>query len=324
MRALFPMLPELDEAGEQAFRNELRDGLSALYVALTRARYALHIIARPGRGNGRTAARAVLRALVPERDTFAAGDTVLQRGRADWHDTLRAREERVRQGAPVQEAAAVAPVPLLVLKRGAARTRALPRRSPSQLEGGGRVDLGMILRGSPAAERGLIVHRWFEAVGWLEDGLPTDAVLRRLALEVQTSLDSAQLDALIATFRNWLELPAVARLLRRDGWPAGAAVEREVPFITRAGDTLVEGRIDRLVLVRTGGRIAAAAVIDYKTDAIGSAADMAARATYYRPQLDAYRSAVARMYGLAPDAVEGWLVFLDAGRVVRLATDKED
>jgi ATP-dependent helicase/nuclease subunit A len=361
--ALFPGLHELTAAQEQAFRNELRDGLSTMYVALTRAKHALHIIAKPNQGNGRTPARLILRTLVPDQGAFADGDVVFSRGAADWHERLKLTEERLRQEAateasqasaseaaaseaqaaksrgsasqaPASQASAARPssphasasqpslqaaaVPPLVLRQGTGRNRALPRRSPSQLEGGGRVDLGMILRLSPAAARGSVAHRWFEAVTWLDDGTPADDALRAFAVELQTTLDAVQVDALIADFRGWLGAPEVARLLGRRSWPQGSEVEREVPFIARAGDVIVEGFIDRLVLTRERGRVVSAAVIDYKTDVVTTAAEVQQRAAHYRPQIDAYRRAVSGMYGIDAGAVEGWLVFLEAGRIVRV------
>jgi ATP-dependent helicase/nuclease subunit A len=113
-------------------------------------------------------------------------------------------------------------------------------------------------------------------------------------------------------------VPEIARLLSRRSWPRGSEVEREVPFIARTGDVIVEGFIDRLVLTREHGRVVSAAVIDYKTDMVSSVADVQQRATHYRPQIDAYRRAVSGMYGIAAGAVEGWLVFLEAGRIVRV------
>jgi ATP-dependent helicase/nuclease subunit A len=317
LRALFPAMPELEQALEQAFRNELRDGLSTMYVALTRAKHALHIIAKPNQGNGRTGARTILRALVPEHDAFSEGQVVLQCGQPEWHELLRAQEERERQESPADAEMAASPVPPLTLRLGTSRLRALPRRSPSQLEGGGRVDLGMILRLSPAAARGSIAHRWFEAIGWLEDGTPADDELRALAVDVQTSLANDEVDALIREFRGWLEVPKLARLLSRSGWQRAAEVEREVPFITRSGDVLVEGFIDRLVITREAGRVVGAAVIDFKTDAVKGAGEVQQRAAHYRPQIDAYRSAVCGMYGLPAEQVEGWLVFVEAGEVVQ-------
>jgi ATP-dependent helicase/nuclease subunit A len=91
-----------------------------------------------------------------------------------------------------------------------------------------------------------------------------------------------------------------------------------VPFIARTGDVMVEGFIDRLVLTRENGRVVAAAVIDFKTDVVTSPAELQQRAAHYRPQIDAYRLAVCGMYGLASSLVQGWLVFLEAGRITRV------
>lgn len=317
LRALFD-LDELERADEQAFRNELRDGLSALYVGLTRARHALHILVKPRQGNGRTGARVLLRALAPEVTTFAEGDVVLERGDADWHRALAAAGDRVA-GAEAGSAERA-----IVLRPMEGRTRALPRRSPSQLEGNGRVDLGMILRLSPAAARGSVAHRWFQAIGWLGDGVPSDDALRALAAEAGVHMEPAALDALAADFRGWLAAPAIAQLLSRSRWPAGASVETEVPFLARTGDVLMEGFIDRLVLTRTDGRVTGAAVIDFKTDAVSTAGEVRQRTSHYRPQVDAYRRAVCGMYGLAPEQVEGWLVFLEAGQVVRVDVQRQE
>jgi ATP-dependent helicase/nuclease subunit A len=309
LRPLFPDLHELEQATEQAFRNELRDGLSTMYVALTRARHALHVIAKPDQGNSRTGARVLLRALAPGRTEFAEGDIILERGCADWH----------RSAGNECTPAAQTPAPAatrIELRTSTARTRSLPRRTPSQLEGDGRVDLGMILRLSSAAARGTLVHRWFEHIGWLEDGVPPDDELRSLALTLDASLSAERLDELTTEFRAWLAAPAIAQLLRRSRWPAASSVEREVPFLTREGDMLIEGFIDRLVLTRTNGLVSAAAVIDFKTDAVASTQDVARRTSHYQPQIDAYRRAVAAMYGLAPTDVQGWLVFLEARTAV--------
>jgi ATP-dependent exoDNAse (exonuclease V) beta subunit len=314
LRALFPELAELTAADEQAFRNELRDGLSTMYVALTRARHALHIIAKPNQGNSRTAARVLLRALAPGRTAFADGDVVIERGNAEWYRAMRA--DPVEGSGP---ALAARPAPTIALRPTSIRTRALPRRSPSQLEGDGRIDLGLILRLTGAAGRGSVAHRWFEEIGWLEDGVPDDGTLAALAARLDAGLEASHVEALVREFRGWLAEPQVGQLLTRARWPAGSTVEREVPFLAREGDVLMEGFIDRLVLTRTEGRITSAAVIDFKTDAIAKRAELAQRTGHYRPQLEAYRRAVCAMYGLEPSAVEAWLVFLEAGQAVRLA-----
>ena len=57
------------------------------------------------------------------------------------------------------------------------------------------------------------------------------------------------------------------------------------------------------------GRLAAA----HAADAFRSALD--ARVEYYRPQIDHYRYAVGKLYGLADDAIDATLLFVTAGVV---------
>src|SRR5690606_35920621 len=75
---------------------------------------------------------------------------------------------------------------------------------------------------------------------------------------------------LAARFREWVAQPEIAAALRRAAYPAGARVERESRFVHRAGDAIVEGIIDRLVLWGADGRVEGAEVLGFKTDAIES------------------------------------------------------
>ncbi|HSJ10352.1 MAG TPA: UvrD-helicase domain-containing protein [Longimicrobiales bacterium] len=313
LRPLFEDMPELHRAADDAFRNELRDGLSALYVAVTRAKHALHIIVKPdgdkGPGNAKTGARLVREVVAPGMP--AVEDAVLyESGDPLWHAASRATAET----APPAPAAR----PLEVrLRQAGARTRALPRRSPSELEGNARIDVANLLRvsGTAASRRGTIAHAWLERLD-AHHGLPDDAELARIARRIDADVADADIAALAAQVRTWVTAPDVAAVLAA-GDDTATTVEREVPFLLREGDTVVEGFIDRLVLTRAGGRVVAADVIDFKTDELDAAA-IDARVEHYRPQLAAYRRAVSVMYGLAPDVVSARLVFLHSGRVVPL------
>ena len=88
----------------------------------------------------------------------------------------------------------------------------------------------------------------------------------------------------------------------------------------RIGDELLAGSIDRLVLVRRGGKLIAAEVIDYKTDVIPDRdkAALAAKVEFYRPQIEAYRLAVSKLYRLDERAIGGRLVFMHSGDVCEI------
>jgi ATP-dependent helicase/nuclease subunit A len=320
VRPLFPDIPELAAAVEQARDAALRDSLSSLYVAMTRARYALHIIVMAdgehGPGKGCTYARVLREALYPAVQ-LDEGVIALERGDAEWHRTAPI-DPAGKGSARAPEHAAVA------FRQDGVRRRVLPRRSPSDLEGGVHVDLAYVLRlGAAAArDRGSIVHLWFEQVGWVEDGVPEYDRLAELARRIDPDIGDDAIAALASRFADWLEVPTVRALLSRTGFVEGASVACEVPFIHRDGHVMLEGIIDRLVLDSADGRAAAAHIIDYKTDAItaGDAETLAARVDHYRPQLEAYRRAVAGMYGIELDRIRASLVFLERGAVEHVAT----
>jgi ATP-dependent helicase/nuclease subunit A len=315
-RELLADVEELSAAAEQARAGRLRDGLSGLYVALTRARHALYLLVKPdgrsGMGTALTGARLVRLAL-GATDPAAEGVQLFRSGDPEWFRSL---ERRPRPSAAAQE-----PVPAAIRMRTGARTRSLPRRSPSELAGGSRVELAPRLSlESRGASEGTVVHAWLERLRWVEDGLPPAAELFAIARRLVPHAGADDLSALQGRLRLWLQAPEVRRALSRDEYPSGATVECEVPILHRDGEVLLEGVVDRLVLVPgAGGAPAAAVVLDYKTDALAPEADaLDARARHYRPQMEAYRRAVAASIGLKDSAVECRLIFLSAGAVRRL------
>ena len=88
-------------------------------------------------------------------------------------------------------------------------------------------------------------------------------------------------------------------------------------FAVRDGDNLLSGFIDRLVLICDDQRPVAADVVDFKTDAIDAHDEpsVTAKVNFYRPQLAAYRRAVAQMFRLPELHVSARLVFVGAGLV---------
>jgi len=284
MRALSEQLElmHMQTAGQT-----MRGNLCVLYVAMTRARYALHMLIQPdARIGDKLPARldGLLRgALAPEKS--ADPDAILyEHGDPDWHDHVESEPAAARDQTPVTLEPKLAK---------SDRRRMLSRRSPSQLEGGPRIDLARLLTLDAGGGRqyGTTLHEQLAAIHWLDD-TPLDDDLQRV-----------------------LEPEPIAAALRRDRYPADAdvSVHCEQPFAVRLDDELLTGYIDRLVLTREGDRITAAEVIDYKTDRTD---DVDALAEHYRPQLEAYRRAVARMYGLDDAAITTRLLFLSPGQAV--------
>nr|MDQ3387886.1 PD-(D/E)XK nuclease family protein [Gemmatimonadota bacterium] len=326
IRALFPDVPELEAAAAQARGAEVRDALSGLYVGMTRARHALHLLIKPdgpkGPGKASTSARIVrnaLDALGPAAD----GDLLFAAGDPRWFDALPPRRKAAETPSGTTDAvlgdtvttASGGEVRLRPVSR---RARALPRVVPSQMAGGARVEPRTLLRlESGAAERGTLIHAWAEQIGWIEDGLPSDEEMLALARRKAPALPEKQVRGLIGLFRGWVQTPEIWRVLSRAAYPAGAELEREAPFVYRQDDLLVEGVVDRLVLLREEERVVGARILDFKSDASNAPglSAVGSLVAHYQPQMAAYRQAIAQGWRLAPESVTGSFVFLAAGVV---------
>jgi ATP-dependent helicase/nuclease subunit A len=318
IRDLYPEVPELTRAAEQARAGRLRDGLSGLYVALTRARHALHLVIRPdgrnGMGSGLSGSRLV-RCALDATGPADEGAVLFEAGNPFWYEEVlaaKAREER--------EAAVTGPasgeMESRVRLRADGRARSFIRRTPSELAGGDRVDLRMMLNLDTAgAALGTLVHAWLEEVEWIEDGFPSEARLRAIAGTLRPEMDDVEIDLLATRIRDRVGTPEIHSALSRARYPAGAVVEREAPFAYREGGTLIEGVIDRLVILRQGERVIGAEIVDFKTDAVADPAALEAKVAHYAPQMAAYRRGVAAGFRIPEESVRCRLLFLEAGTV---------
>ncbi len=299
--------PQLADMAEQWRDRRVNESLNVLYVMLTRAIHALHLVIAPP-GENRQSTPLTFAGIVQE--TLAADDelepdqTWELYGWPDW--------DGVPAGAVSGAEPAIAGPPRLA-PVDSRRRRRLPARSPSQLEGGQRVDLQRVLRPGQAGatRRGSVFHAWFELIGWLDDGEPDDAALREAAKPF--GVQAEEVETWIGEFGAMLGAPAIRQALQRSAYPPAAEVQRERRFAVRDGDGLLNGAIDRLVVVREGDRITAAEVIDFKTDLAEDDAAIEALVEHYRPQIDAYRRAAAKLTHLPIESISAKLLFVGAG-----------
>ena len=330
----------LDEKQRSAFEEDrqhrVEESLSLLYVAMTRAIYALYMYIPGLRLRQEAAVWYNLLVQTLNTGTQLTEKTLLfEHGDASWF------QNALAPAAPAIAPKAQQSVPIVFRADGSERRRGLEHVAPSRREGQGRVSLERLFNpgeGTGTAA-GTLYHAWFALIGWLEDGIPRDVELRVLADKMRTDLPAATwsaLDQLLANFQAWLQDPEISGVLRRSayknpqqrGFPRALApiwnssikpqlVERERRFLVRDEGKFLNGSLDRVVWLGEGDRIVAADVIDFKTDAItpGDAAALAERSEHYRPQMEAYRSAVMRLSKLPAERVATRLLFTSAGSV---------
>lgn len=287
------------------------EGLSVLYVAMTRARHALWMIVDPlapeAKRTSPTAARVLCEALAPGQERAPEAVLFGQR-RGDWTRAF-------KKIPPPPEAAEV---PLRLGPSAQRSAGRLARRSPARLSEDDGWARGLFMTGGgDSRQRGLLVHAWMERIGWLDDGTPDEAEL--LAIAAASGVDAEVARATLPAFAEALARPAVRELLSR---PAGTPprIRQELPFAVRieheGEEVLLTGRFDRLLVWGEAGAAERAEVVDFKTDA---GADAAATApARHAPQMRAYRRAAAKLLGIREDRVSCRVVLLESGDVVQV------
>jgi ATP-dependent exoDNAse (exonuclease V) beta subunit len=313
--------PRRKEIVDRDTEGQVTEALSVLYVALTRARQGLYLVAASKAPSASAAKRKeteepgasysyagiICAALGIAHD---GSGTVFEKGNSAWY-----AEKKERTPPPKVRSAAAAKI---ALAPAGGHSRLLPLRSPSELEGGETIDLALALdfarHGSSG--RGLLLHRFFEQIEWLDGGIPEDAALRDAARTNGLFSDSEITNG-IGEFKEMLALEKIRALFMRESFRAEALeVWRERRFAVRLDDIILSGTFDRVVLEKKGGKILAAHLYDFKTDRVNGARAVSERATYYGPQIDAYRRAIEKLTALPAERIATSLVFVSAGTVV--------
>ncbi len=351
---------------EHERQRNVREAMCVLYVALTRAAHATHVIVSHGaKPDHKSAAGILLATVCPEvdrqegllyeqgdRDWFKAGmvEQVVEKAakqstKLPRKNSGRKKSVDVASGAKklnsdpynlnqfyLDDAAELGSSIILNETRSG---RGIPRTSPSLLEGGDRIQLKRIFQsaGAQAAmERGRQLHACFELVKWLDQSIPTRQQLQdHLHRFSPTTKDFS---STIADFYRAIEHVQVQSLLNLKTYQElfmmhfplpgpilleaqRLEVENERPFAVQLESGLLQGVIDRLVLIYEGDRLVAADVIDFKTDFVPQTG-IQQLIEYYRPQLAGYRAAVSKFTRLPLEQIATRLVFVESGQLINL------
>ena len=316
------LLPRLESALAEHTREKRTEDLCLLYVAMTRARQALHLLVRPlGRKkDGKPSSKglvnlsyaAILRqALAPDVNEGYEGDERLyESGDPHWPGEPKPAEQAASVERPQDEIRK----PIRLARPDKAHRRSWAQATPSALHDAGAVDVLDLLRLNSSAGRsyGTLMHKLFEQVGFIDESMPDQSQLQQqLAGHADPAVESSRV---LHAFTGALLTPAIVALLSRNN---ASELWRERRFICRVDGTLVNGTFDRVHLWREdeNGKYTQALLIDFKTDQVDDQT-VDAVADGYVGQIALYRRALSSMLGLDLRQIEARLCFVGAGRVV--------
>ncbi len=286
--------PELKKLLDQTTSQRDFGNLCTLYVAMTRAKRGLYMISDL-KGAHRTSTVHFLKQVlgsepqadfqIPNFKSQSPLSVLWSTGDANWYETFEAPTPQTTEGI-VPEAQSFPP----------AHTR-LQLARPSTLKSSQISAARYFDLEQTAAKFGTLVHEAFEQIEWFT--------------ELPCGLDRA----VEQTLQNCFAQPDIRTLFTQP--PAPATVWRERAFSYVDDNQFINGVFDRVVIHQDeDGKLLGAEIIDFKTDRIHPGNTLEQATEYHRPQLEAYRTALARISGLEETKIELKLLFTDAQKLV--------
>ncbi|SKB08790.1 ATP-dependent exoDNAse (exonuclease V) beta subunit (contains helicase and exonuclease domains) [Prosthecobacter debontii] len=295
------------------------ESLCRLYVAMTRAKRGLYFITEtPTKSNAALKESKLLRETLGRQ-----GERLLQEGSAavvEWETG----DERWF----VQHAFVPTPVPEpLVLHSPLGevlkQTQPMPRRRTPSGEESFKIK-GTVLFGQgrePGRRLGTLVHELMAEVEWTTS-LP-DLEKRWLSKgllmldEVQMEPAQGPVGQALHLVRGVLESTSCQSPFIRPSPQAQLWRERSFDLVLH--EEWISGTFDRVILERDSeGRYVSAWIVDFKTDEVAHEAALEEKLAGYRPQLQLYRRAVAKLAAVDESAVRCSLLFMRLQRLVDL------
>jgi ATP-dependent helicase/nuclease subunit A len=321
-------MPVYAEMRAELKAQQVNDALCLLYVGMTRAKHALHIVI-PSRSSTKHVKRfdGLLLQIIGE-DQAQDPDKIIwiaEGSNQEWYRELSSSNPVERQKAIDPFSMNAPGVGDIIQGHGVARS------SPSSLEGGGKVNITEQFDGktNTGFSWGTVTHYWFEQIEWLDGTTPSIASLMASApMEEARLLGEETLRAAAECFITAIKSNVIKGLLTKP--EENVAVFNEQTFALRVEKgtdfasvslkelTDIQGSIDRLVVFYNKEGIPIRAnVIDWKTDSFLEE-EQEKTIRHYAPQLASYRHAASKLLGIEPALVSTNLVFVKKQEIVQI------
>lgn len=338
-QALLP--PHLQKSFQSCERRRVDEAMSVLYVALTRAKNALHMIINPTYNDRLNKSNSgLLRAALTEEAAMPMM-TLFESGDPKWAEKV---NEAVEPKTPTESGAKKLEIGkrIRVAKLTTDLQRNLERVNPSKLAGGELTSISEFMNYATlqSQSKGTQIHRILESIDWIDQQkLDRSRMLRDFDYLFD---DQESAEMVIDELMEYLECPEIHQLMQMQtlqkpellgfspvacakikSQPVTTDLRKEFRIATTIDEKLISGAVDRVVFFRDAKRVIAADIVEFKTEKIFDDDDLQYRTEFYRPQLDIYRQAIAKSFQLADDFVNARLVFLNGGYTVPIRPEVE-
>ena len=313
--------PELQLMHKQREDEMIRESLSLLYVAITRAKSALYIIGpRKEIKKGKTVTfwGVITGALCLDPQ---ASEILYTQGDANYSKI----DSSIEESLDIAEVSSLEKLNLednsitgsecLGKDRGQKRQsvpsykRGIPRVLPSQLAKDEDFLLQLDLGHQKGRLKGDIFHKIVSQFDWIKDQSDVDVVIQSFT----TLLGSVDQD-IAQLINKWLHSKNLHSLLSKEryqDWELELKVYNEHKLAKLENNLIKTGICDRLVVGFLNGKAKRAQVIDFKTDTIhpGDTQRELELLEKYKPQVELYKELISVTYEIPIEAVSASIYF---------------
>jgi ATP-dependent helicase/nuclease subunit A len=319
-------IPEYASMRAELHAQQVNDALCLLYVAMTRAKHALHMVIPCRKSKSHLKQLDGLLLQIIDEPQAQDPDKVVwtaEGSNPKWYKELSVTLENAKP--PEINKFTIQPP----IEDENFQGHGVVTSSPSSLEGGGKVKISEQFDGktNTGFSWGTVTHSWFEEIEWLDGSLPTiESLIQSAPPEEAAVLGEITLRAAAENFLEAIESDVLKSLLTKP--ESKVSVFNEQTFALRVPKgtdfanvsihelTDLQGSIDRLVVhYNEAGHPIRAEVIDWKTDSY-DAEEQEMKKHFYAPQLASYKLAASKLLGIDADQISTTLVFVKTRDIV--------
>ena len=331
----------LEEKGaDQGYEN-----ICLTYVAMTRAKHGLYLVTDdlPNKPSSFNFSRFLHETLAEKEVAIecgsrrAKGTCRFETGNPEWfkHTASSTEDEQPKVGTPSSEVSlrpltkpalpAIKPSGYATAAHGDSELRSTSKApadesAASPVQEPGHTFLRRTRKSANALGYGTAVHALFEQITWLDDFVDDTAALRS-RWESSLLLDPGIKEQAYAEVLACLQQSDIAKLFSKTSFGDTSLLLRERSFSQIIDGHVLSGVFDRVAItLDTTGRPISATIIDFKTDKVDGAEEVELATASHRPQMLAYRNALAALLGLQPSSITITLVFTKRAQVAKVAS----
>ncbi|HOK03714.1 MAG TPA: UvrD-helicase domain-containing protein [Victivallales bacterium] len=306
--------PELKKWISELNIESAYENICVLYVAMTRARDALYMIADPPLKNETAVVRSqdiLIKTLTGDKknedeNTF---QLLYEEGNEDWFNCLEKEENFI---ADEKEEKEIHPIELFSTEPEAL--------TPSAIKTESYLSVNKIFSESAeeALEIGTIIHYLFEQIEWIDNENVENIIMRCKPKFKKIISNENVINKAIELFKKAINACEIRNEL---SFPAGKKCKlwREKAFSIIINNKLVNGQFDRVTIIEDEfGNAEDAIILDYKSDEISLESEIPLAVEHHYAQLDLYRKALSRLIDLPEEKIHAKIAFISIGKIINV------